>query len=647
MSSYAKMASKNRLVADLQNEKSTMESLGKIRRSPPREDHYRVSLSEEPTPTYDVEKLLSSPQYEDMEDPDKLVIITDPDEAAAILNGGNCQDQAGNPPTLPRSEGNQDSPTLPRSEGATARGNSPTLNTQELPGTQQTGSYQTPVQSPNSPTKDEWTTVVKGNRKTHCLVSPKTPKTAFEEPIVDPPQTSKKGQIEWVFVTISTVARAAFPVGKVEATVKRFTNYMGAQLCNGVYPPQFRMGPTIKINKQYVSKAKQFSYPELGDLIFQVNPFGPNTAKQTTKKARPQTTQANEQAKNIGIIKGISLDHNLFELKNLIDSKSNIIEKMERISNKKGRQTTSVKVFFKTLIAPLQIGTNIVGFFDVEPWLFHFIRCNYCQRFGHTTKHCKANKPRCPHCAKTHTHQECKNKQATKCVNCGSNKHGAAFSNCPVAVKYHTEIQAKNNAIIKAHKNRIMNQNKSQDPNIGKTKTNPIEIPSPKRDNSKPEKQLKQNNQVEKTTETINLDQIKKEIMIQTTMFILNKLGKEQKADKENIQKEIEDFLNGPKDVDIETDSQESVQSVTTENVAETPKETPKTDNTRPQKSVRTDLPKSTTKTQSHQFRQETPKKNKTLGCTRQLNFNNPNRLKAPKTPKTPKSKAKTLSFRK
>ena len=177
------------------------------------------------------------PQYEDQENLDRLVIITDPDEAAAILNGGNTHDQAGNPPTLPRSEGNQDSPTLPRSEGATARGNSPTQKTKELPRTQQTGSYKTPEQSPHSPTDDEWTTVVKGNRRTHCLVSPKTPKTAFQEPIVEPPQPSKKGHIEWVFVTISTVARAAFPVGKVEATVKRFTNYMETQLCNGVYPP--------------------------------------------------------------------------------------------------------------------------------------------------------------------------------------------------------------------------------------------------------------------------------------------------------------------------------------------------------------------------------------------------------------------------
>ena len=120
------MVSKNRLLADTQKEKSTMESLGKIRRSPPRKDHYRSAMSEEPTPTYDVEKLLSSPQYEEQDDLDRLVIITDPDEAAAILNGGNTLDQAGNPPTLPRNEGNQVSPTLPRSKGANARGNSPT-----------------------------------------------------------------------------------------------------------------------------------------------------------------------------------------------------------------------------------------------------------------------------------------------------------------------------------------------------------------------------------------------------------------------------------------------------------------------------------------------------------------------------------------
>ena len=31
--------------------------------------------------------------------------------------------------------------------------------------------------------------------------------------------------------------------------------------------------------------------------------------------------------------------------------------------------------------------------------------------------------------------------------------------------------------------------------------------------------------------------------MLQTTMFILNKLGKEQNSDRENIKQEIEDFM--------------------------------------------------------------------------------------------------------
>ena len=62
-------------------------------------------MSEEPIPTFDVEKLLSSPQYEDQDDLDRLVIITDPDEAAPILNGSNTHDQAGNPQHSPGVKG--------------------------------------------------------------------------------------------------------------------------------------------------------------------------------------------------------------------------------------------------------------------------------------------------------------------------------------------------------------------------------------------------------------------------------------------------------------------------------------------------------------------------------------------------------------
>ena len=62
-------------------------------------------------------------------------------------------------------------------------------------------------------------------------------------------------------------------------------------------------------------------------------------------------------------------------------------------------------------------------------------------------------------------------------------------------------------------------------------------------------------------------------------------------------------------DSDKETEIQESMESVTIENVTDTPKETPNTGTTRPQKSVRTEMPKSAT--HAHKLRQETPKKNK------------------------------------
>ena len=69
--------------------------------------------------------------------------------------------------------------------------------------------------------------------------------------------------------------------------------------------------------------------------------------------------------------------------------------------------------------------------------------------------------------------------------------------------------------------------------------------------------------------ETFDIEKIKREIMLTTTQFILSKLGKENIANTENIEQEIEDFLNGPKESDkanpIGTETQATLQSVTNE----------------------------------------------------------------------------------
>ena len=98
-----------------------------------------------------MEKLLSSPQYEEQDDLDRLVIITDPDEAAAILNGGNTHDQAGNPPPPRHSPGVKGIKYPKHSPVAKGPMQGETLQPQKLPRTQQTGSYKTPEHSQSGP----------------------------------------------------------------------------------------------------------------------------------------------------------------------------------------------------------------------------------------------------------------------------------------------------------------------------------------------------------------------------------------------------------------------------------------------------------------------------------------------------------------
>ena len=154
MTSYAEIAAKNPTSASQSNNsRDSMESLGQIRRSPSRRDHFRappqmedsVLLAEE-LPTCNVERLLDastpstpSDYYTILEEFD-LKIIEDEDEAAAILAWGNTRD-------LPTSTGSGNHELPGTSQGVnTHNGNS------ELPGTSQEGNNNTGNSPPNEAT---------------------------------------------------------------------------------------------------------------------------------------------------------------------------------------------------------------------------------------------------------------------------------------------------------------------------------------------------------------------------------------------------------------------------------------------------------------------------------------------------------------
>ena len=191
MTSYAEIAAKNPTSASQNNKaRDSMESLGQIRRSPSRRDHFRappqmedsVLLAEE-VPTCNVERLLDAstpstpPDYYTMMEEFDLKIIEDEDEAAAILARGNTRD-------LPTSIGSGNNELPGTSQGVNnLTGNSPSKEATGLPGTSPIDLEKdqgTPHHSPISSDR-EWDTVRRKSKK-----SRKTSKPAFEDVIEEP-----------------------------------------------------------------------------------------------------------------------------------------------------------------------------------------------------------------------------------------------------------------------------------------------------------------------------------------------------------------------------------------------------------------------------------------------------------------------------
>ena len=63
---------------------------------------------------------------------------------------------------------------------------------------------------------------------------------------------------ESIFITFSLAAKTSFPARLVQRTVYEFKEFIGFQNCYEYYNPQLRMGPTIKIAKNMMEKAKKF-----------------------------------------------------------------------------------------------------------------------------------------------------------------------------------------------------------------------------------------------------------------------------------------------------------------------------------------------------------------------------------------------------
>lgn len=88
------------------------------------------------------------------------------------------------------------------------------------------------------------------------------------------------------------------------------------------------------------------------------------------------------------------------------------------------------------------------------------IRCNNCQKFGHTTKTCKTQNPTCSYCAQSHNYSACPHAQTRdqppKCANCNG-EHSAAYTQCPhyVRIKQALQIRSTDHITLKEALTRV------------------------------------------------------------------------------------------------------------------------------------------------------------------------------------------------
>ena len=211
--------------------------------------------------------------------------------------------------------------------------------------------------------------------------------------------------------------------------------------------PRDNLGPTFYILRQHIHLAEEFEksceFKEFQKqhkvTLYLINStyLHVGGGGVILKEEKQQNKRSNQTS--CGILENINdpVDANLYQT---LKAKDNRIINIKRIYNK-GKPTSAVKLTFSTPIDPIRITTGF--YMEIKPCRI-LIRCNNCQKHGHKTQDCK-EATKCPHCAGSHSHNQCKKKNSYRqllCANCMHN-HGAYSKSCPVYQQYKAKIDAQ------------------------------------------------------------------------------------------------------------------------------------------------------------------------------------------------------------
>lgn len=287
--------------------------------------------------------------------------------------------------------------------------------------------------------------------------------------------------IYFTIMMIQTVCTRA----RGEKIIETFQKYMHPTNIIDYWGPRKSVGPTFLIRHSVLEKARAFAKhcsldfdvkgiesnalpcsSNKGNLRFtnrSPKPKSPAGSSQSSKVKAPRKAgnkgQTNKNRISTGIIENIPVSIDMSDLTKKLSKSLSSIKSLHRITTKKNKPTTNVKITFNTWPAPLIISSDKE--YEVNPCKIPYLRCNFCQQHGHSTKECTASTPNCPMCAGNHTYNECTRKHKTKCTNCLSISHNAANPSCPIFKEYKKLVDTKN-ATTRTEWNTKRQQNKQQ-----------------------------------------------------------------------------------------------------------------------------------------------------------------------------------------
>ena len=148
----------------------------------------------------------------------------------------------------------------------------------------------------------------------------------------------------------------------------------------------------------------------------------------------------NEGMKNVnairssGIIKHVFLDESIEDIE---DEISRIYPETKcEFFKRDNKFTGTIKISFKddkslqtAIESPIKIFNQLylMEVFKMKPKV---IKCNYCQKFGHISRVCRANTPKCGKCGNSHETTSCTiAKENYKCCHCEQN-HETGSQEC-------------------------------------------------------------------------------------------------------------------------------------------------------------------------------------------------------------------------